>query len=263
MITATKLEVNQYETKDHSNLLSTVKLTEPKLRKWGFHFKKCEKNPDYEKGIRYLHAFDPCLIGSNDAKRKPKIWPVKTAPKWLTTLGYYNVNPQTGEIVGAGEYETNEFKKSNAKKIKAMDAFCGRYNDLYQNRRISIMFHTFTRPNMAKIDFRRMLDDLKKRYRSLGFQVLGYIWTAEVTDENSSNGQGLMWHYHVAVALNKRLNIKGKAMPDELKVEDLWGQRTDVQFVKKNIRHYMAKYFAKHNARVMGTRSYGRTRKFL
>ena len=263
MITATKLEVNQYETKDHSNLLSTVKLTEPKLRKWGFHFKKCEKNPDFVKGLRYIPAFDPCQIGSNDAKKEPKIWVIKTAPKWLTTLEYFNVNEETGEIVGVGEYLTNEQKKSNGKKIMSLDAFCGQYNEPYEQRLISVMFHTFTRANMAKIDLRRMLGNLKKRYKSLGFEVTGYVWTAEVTDENSSKGQGLMWHYHVAVALNKRLNIRGKSMPESLKMEDLWEQRTEVAFVKKNLRNYMSKYFAKHNARVIGTRSHGRSRKFL
>jgi len=58
------------------------------------------------------------------------------------------------------------------------------------------------------------------------------------------------------------MNIKGSKMSDKLKLQDLWGQRTEIAFVRNNIRHYMAKYFAKHNFRVTGTRSYGRSRNF-
>jgi hypothetical protein len=42
-----------------------------------------------------------------------------------------------------------------------------------------------------------------------------------------------------------------------MKLESVWGARTQVEFVRKNIRHYMAKYFAKENARIIGVRSFG------
>ena len=253
---ATKLEVKSYDAKDCSELLSTEKLTRSGIEKWGFHFKKCEKNPDYVKGLKYLPSFDACLKGSNDTQNHPQLITVKTAPKWLTTLEYSNVQKDTGEIVGTGQYQTDEFKKSNGKKINALDLFCGRYDLLYRQRKTSLMFHTFTRPNRARMSFRRMLHLTRKRYKSLGYEVRGYLWTAEV----STN---LHWHYHLIIALDRRLNIKGKSLPEQLMLEDLWGQRTQTEFVKKNVRHYLAKYFAKHDARVIGTRSYGRSRKFL
>lgn len=255
----TNLELKIYDNEDQSQLLSTQKLT-PKVEKWGFHYKKCTKNPAYQKGVKYLRTktppFDACLIGSNDNYLHPQLIAVKTQPKWLTTLGYYDANIETGEILGGGEYQTNEFKKSNGKKINSLDLFCNRYNDLYKKGKTSLMFHTFTRPNHARITFRRMLHLIRLRYKSIGYNVNGYLWTAEVSEN-------LHWHYHLILALDSRLNIKGKTIPKELLFEDLWGQRTDVQFVQKNVRHYLAKYFAKHNSRVIGTRSYGRSRKFI
>jgi hypothetical protein len=266
----TNLRASSCNVAEDPQIVSTPKLTvsdqSRDTSKELFHLLNCQRNPNYEKGLRYLPSFDTCLIGNNDTKlRSVKTRPfvVKTEPKWVTKLGYYNVDKSTGELVGKGEYLTNDFKKANAKKIKSLDAFTDHYNEPYQKKKISIMFHTFTRPNVARLSFRRMLHLTRKRYKSIGYNVTGYIWTAEVTDEVESKGKGLMWHYHLAVALDRRLNIKGKALPKKLMLESLWGQRTEVEFVRDNIRHYMAKYFAKHNARVIGSRSYGRSRKFL
>jgi hypothetical protein len=267
-----KIEVKDYDVKESSEILSTKKLTK-KTEKALFHLNQCKLNPGYYDGLKTIPdcrpsvkervkqgtPFDACLIGSNDTQRLV----IKTVPKWVTTLGYYDVDCETGEILGRGLYETNEFKKSNGKKIKVMDVFADHYNDLYRKGKISVLFHTFTRPNHARMSFRRMLHLARKRYKKLGFNINGFVWTAEVTDETESKGKGLMWHYHLGVALDKRMNIKGKGIPKELKFEDLWGQRTEVEFVKKNIRFYMAKYFAKHNARVIGTRSYGRSKHFM
>lgn len=265
-VSETKVRVKDYDTERAVKILLPTQSTSKKPTKELWHFKKCTFNPEYQKGLRYIPAFDTCLIGSNDAKYSTingsKYWTIKTQPKWNTELGYYEIDAETGEILKPGIHQTDEFKKSNAKKIKAMDAFADAYSNAYASGQISLLFHTFTRPNYAKMDFRRMLGNVVKRYKALGFNVTGYVWTAEVTDELTSKGNGLMWHYHLVVALDKRMNVKGKSLSDKLKFEDLWGQRTDVEFVKKNVRHYMAKYFAKHNARVIGTRSYGRTRKF-
>jgi hypothetical protein len=253
-------------------IISTPKVTDSVEKrdtsKELFHLLKCERNPEYENGLRFLPSFDTCLIGINDTKSnaiKSRPFVVKTKPKWKTTLGYYNVDVKTGEIDGKGEYITDEFKKSNAKKIKSLDAFADHYNEPYMKKKISVLFHTFTRANASKngMKMRRMVHLTRKRYKSLGYNVTGYIWTAEVTDEHESKGKGLMWHYHLAVALDRRLTIKGKQLPKKLMLESLWGQRTEVEFVRENVRHYMAKYFAKHNARVIGSRSYGRSRRFL
>jgi hypothetical protein len=61
----------------------------------------------------------------------------------------------------------------------------------------------------------------------------------------------------------KNANLEGAKLPKWMKADSIWGKRTQVEFVRKNIRHYMAKYFAKHNARIEGLRSYGMSTKGL
>ena len=115
------------------------------------------------------------------------------------------------------------------------------------------MFHTFTRANQADKSIQEIIENLKTRYRAIGREVRGYIWTAEVSEN-------LHWHYHLCLAIDR---INFTSIPDEIKLDGLWGQRTGVEFVRKNLRHYMAKYFAKQNARVIGLRSYGKSNRYL
>lgn len=226
----------------------------PKDTKRSYSFRNRVKNPLFEAGLKLLPVapntplLRSCLIHDNAEKSVQ----VKNAPKWLTNLSEIAVN-EDGEIVSEGVYTTDEIKSSNGRKILALDRFCDHYQPKYQSREVSLLFHTFTRANHSNLTMRGMLDNVKYHYRKmLNRQIRGYIWTAEVSQKGH-------WHYHLAVAVD-RINFRGSKIPDELKFEDLWGQRTGVEFVRKNIRHYMAKYFAKENARVIGTRSYGISR---
>lgn len=273
-----------------------------KTTKESFHFQKFTKNPDYEAGLKFIPFRSCLRYDNSDKKSRknvaqtrshtklqrskksdklsnkvtsilkrqtrshstlqPKIYDdeklVKTLPKWNTTLGYYEVDNDTGEIVAVGEYMTDELKASNARKIKALDAFSAHFQPLYKKKAVSIMFHTFTQANNARIDFKKMLDVVRSRYKRKGYKVRGDIWTCEISYENNASGH---WHYHLAVAVD-RVNLRGKKLPAWMKFNEVWGRRTGVEFVKKNVRHYMAKYFAKHNARIVGIRSYGKSRKF-
>jgi hypothetical protein len=174
---------------------------------------------------------------------------VKTGPKWVTNLYRERVNIETGEVLLAEVYDTNEIKSSNAGKIKRLDTFCRHFQPLYESKQISLLFYTLTQANMAKTDISGVMAALKKRFARRGIGFYGYVWTAEVSEN-------LHFHYHFCVAID-RLHLEGKRLPQWLKVYDVWGRRTQVAFVKKNVRRYMAKYFAKHNARVIGIRSYG------
>jgi hypothetical protein len=69
-------------------------------------------------------------------------------------------------------------------------------------------------------------------------------------------------HYHVAIATN-RVNLKGKKLPKLLQLERIWGCRTEIDFVKKNIEGYLRKYFAKNSYVAEKFRSYGISRKLL
>ena len=97
-----------------------------------------------------------------------------------------------------------------------------------------------------------MIKIVKNYFDRYGTPVLDYIWTSEVSENNH-------WHYHLAIAIDR---VKWKTIPKNFLFERLWGQRTEIDFVKKNIKHYMAKYFAKSNYRIEGMMSYGRTKNF-
>jgi hypothetical protein len=100
-----------------------------------------------------------------------------------------------------------------------------------------------------------MIEALQQRYKRHGKNILGYVWTLEVSENKHI-------HYHLAIATS-RTNLQGAKLPKWMKADNIWGRRTGVEFVRKNIRHYMAKYFAKHNARIEGMRSYGMSLKGL
>ena len=213
-----------------------------------FTFLRRFKNDDYEDGLRTL-PFRSCLIHDNSAASIKVFREVKTSPKWISNLYRERVDVDTGEVLLAEVYDTNEIKSSNARKIKRLDAFCGHFHPLYQSRHVTLLFYTLTKANEARTDISGVLDALKKRFKRRQIGFYGYLWTAEVSEK-------MHFHYHICVAID-RLDFKGERLPAWLKLQDVWGRRTGVEFVKRNVRHYMAKYFAKHNARVVGLRSFG------
>ena len=76
--------------------------------------------------------------------------------------------------------------------------------------------------------------------------------------------KGLHPHYHLCIAIN-RINIAGGSMPQYLKLDNAWhcgAGSTKVEFVKKNVRHYLSKYFAKNYFRPLNLRSYGNSHKY-
>jgi hypothetical protein len=222
-----------------------------------YSFLSRHKNPEYEDGIKCL-PFESCLYTTNGSWKKPQNTPnevfVKTKPKWFTDLMEWGIDQESGELSAKGVYRSDDFKCSNGKKIKALDRFCKKYQPLYRSKKVTLFFLTFTRANYARLSWNIMSKLVMQYFKKLGMNVLGHIWTAEISDS-------LHWHFHICLATN-RVDFSKSGIPEELKFENLWGQRTEIDFVKKNVRHYMAKYFAKQNARIIGKRSYGMSRKF-
>jgi hypothetical protein len=208
--------------------------------------------------------FESCLITTNGSKKKGSFQAkkgqkdvrevhIKTRPKWYTDLMEWEVDQISGEMVPKGVYTSDDFKCSNGKKIKALDKFCKKYQPLYRSRKVSLFFLTFTRANYASLKWNTMSKLIMQYFKRLGIEVRGHIWTAEISDN-------LHWHYHICICTN-RVDFSKTGIPPSLKFDSLWGQRTEIDFVKKNVRHYMAKYFAKCNSRAIGHRSYGISRK--
>jgi plasmid rolling circle replication initiator protein Rep len=106
---------------------------------------------------------------------------------------------------------------------------------------------------------RRMLDNVKYRYEKINRPIRGYVWALELK-ENEGMQSGYHIHYHLVVAVD-RFNIQ--RIPNELKFEDLWGQRTGIEFIKKSVRSYLSKYLYKSDAKILGRRSYAISRKLF
>jgi hypothetical protein len=181
---------------------------------------------------------------------------ISKTPKWLTTLEHPKcIDTGTGEIIFE-DYETDDFKAAKRRKIKTVKKFCDFYEPQYQKRQISLLFHTFTRIEYSRTDMRRMLDNIKFRYKALNRPIKGFLWAIELK-ENEKMESGYHIHYHLVVAI-KRLQVS--KIPEELKFNDLWGQRTGVEFIKKSVRSYLSKYLYKSDAKILGRRAYSISR---
>lgn len=205
----------------------------------GYAFLRRYRNEMYEDGIKDL-PLRSCLKHHNSDRFLDL--KVKTNPKWFTELLVNKVDVNTGEIASSAIYRTNEFKQSNSRKINAIDEFCDYFQPLYAKRKVSMLFYTLTMAESGR-PIADVINALKKRFMRKGTPILGYVWISEVSAD-------LHWHYHIAVAI-QRIDVIGKGLPAYFKLDDLWHNRTQVQFVKKNIRHYMAKYFAKNNYKML------------
>ena len=214
--------------------------------------------PDNRKNTKFTRhwqnqvlPFESCLIHHNSEKPDPLL--IKTKPKWPTELNIQELDEETGELIIVGTHLTNEMKQSNNRKIKALERFCNHFEPLYRKKLVTLFFHTFTRLNHANIEFSDMLDNIKYHYeKQLKKIIKGYIWVLEVSS-------GYHSHYHLCIAIER---TQFDQIPEALKFEELWGQRTQVTIIKKSIKRYLSKYIAKEQFRIMQLRSYGISRKF-
>lgn len=238
----------RYETNAHSAVINrTDGADDVRLFEETYRFKSRRKNPDWD--LSKLIPLRPCHIHNKAEISEDDVYVSKT-PKWLTVLEKESIDLGTGEIVYS-DYETDDFKAARNRKIKTVEKFCDYYEPLYHRREVSLLFHTFTRINYAKQDMRSMLDNVKYRYRSLGREIRGYIWVLEVSEYGHV-------HYHLIVAVDR---VRFKRIPKALKFEDLWGQRTGVEFIRKSIKSYLTKYLYKSDTRLLRKRSYAISRK--
>jgi hypothetical protein len=231
-----------------------------------YTFRSNELNPEYYKGLITIpnkrlirnneksEAFESCHIRNNAEKNESSFsLIIKTTNKWNTYLSRIDYNPETGEVDDPVRYCTNELKRANARKIKALNKFCKRYQPMYKRKDVTLFFITLTSMDKARLTIRELIDILKYRIKvGLDREILSYIWTLEVS-------KNIHCHYHLCIAV-KRVDMKGKKFSDYVKLETVWGCRSQFDFVKKDIKRYLSKYFAKDQSRVLNHRSYGISR---
>jgi hypothetical protein len=243
----------QYADEQIKSYADNVRLSATEnIRK--YLFKSRQRNPDWS--VEKLISLRSCHIHNNATPENRDLL-ISEIPKWLTVLEKpVAVDTGSGEI-NYEDYQTDDFKASRNRKIKTVEKFCDFYEPLYRRREVSLLFHTFTRIDYAKKDMRRMLDKVKIRYNSLGWPIRGYLWALEL-----KKNEKLIYHihYHLVIATDRVRIIE---IPSALKFEDLWGQRTGVEFITKSIRRYLSKYLYKSDAKLLGKRSYSISRKLL
>jgi hypothetical protein len=213
-----------------------------------FWFLRRKLNPNYESGLKVV-PLRSCLLLNNVPKNGTKNWVIKTESKWQVDLLESVLDKETGEILSTGVYQTDDLKSGNNRKIKAVNRFCDYFNPMYKRREISLFFHTLTIADQSKVDIRTAVKNYKRRLKRNGVNVRGLLWVLEISEN-------LHIHYHLLCATD-RLNYKGLKMPEFLKFNDIWGCRTKAEFVKHDVRYYLATYFTKCQYRINEHRSYG------
>ncbi|MFN7823560.1 MAG: hypothetical protein ACK55Q_22845 [Dolichospermum sp.] len=200
------------------------------------------KNPDYESGLKPL-SFESCLIHN----KGNRIVSVRTTPKYLTRLAEFGTDSEGFPYIKQ-EIETNDLKAGNHRKIKAVDKWCLYWQPLYESKNVTLFFFTFTRANKARMTIGDLMRILKMNLKRNNIELLDYLWIQEISDR-------LHFHYHLTIAIPR---ISFSRIPKYLKMDSYWGQRTQVNTVQKNIRHYLSKYFGKSSWRIdQGFRAYG------
>lgn len=235
----------------------------------GYTFKSRRKNPEWSSEklipLRFYHIHNNARLEEamsflieKASLPEAQVF-ISTIPKYLTVLNKpVNLDTGTGEII-YDDYNTDDFKASRQRKIKTVNKFSDKYDPLYHKQIVSLLFFTFTRTNFAKKDMRRMMDIIKDHLIAENRPILGYIRVQEIKPNEKIEG-GWHVHEHIVVAIKR---VKWKTIPERLKFNDIWGQRTGVEFVRKGVKCYLSKYLYKSDAKLLGKRSYAISRKLL
>ena len=236
------------------------------------------KNPHFEDGVFIMdkngltdESLRSCLICNNSdtkdtrqalqyvkqkrvmADEDANIFLLQKEWKWGVSLSGNILDLETGELLEDQDYQITDLEQGVKRKRKALRTFTEFYEPLYQQKKVSCMFFTLTQANQSNERLATTLDAIKKRFERHNLPILGHLWVSEV----SKNGH---WHYHLAIATKR---VYWKQIPKWAKVDDLWGRRTGIEFIRKSIGAYLGKYIGKDNiGRIVSFRSYGKSRKF-
>jgi len=246
---------------DHQSLNTSSQATElqapaDKQQSAKYRFVSKRRNPDMSP--RVLVPLRSCLRDNKSSKNindGHEVYDhifgvIETTPRWLSLFA------QTATDGTVKYFESNSFRAARCRKQKTIDRFCDFYEPLYRSRKVSLMMLTFSRINYARLTLPTLLECVKVRYSGLKVPIRGYLWCLELAPNSGMDG-GFHIHYHLIVAIDR---VKWEKIPDALKFHDLWGQRTGVEFIRKSIRGYLAKYMAKSQAHLLNFREYAISR---
>jgi hypothetical protein len=222
------------------------------------------RNPHFEDGVFIMdkngltdESLRSCLICNNGSTEKledPNVYLLQKDFKWGVSLSGEILDLETGELLEDQNFQTTDLEQGVKRKRKAIRSFTEFYEPLYQAKKVSCMFFTLTQANQSNERLNTTLKAIKKRFERHNLPILGHLWVSEV----SKNGH---WHYHLAIATKR---VYWKNIPKWAKVDDLWGRRTGIEFIRKSIGAYLGKYIGKDNiGRIISFRSYGKSRNFL
>ncbi len=246
---------------------------------YDFELAGISKNPHFEDNVLIMdkdgltdESLRSCLISDNADKKSTKkqirriavsrdmlgltdpIFYLQKEWKWGVSLFGNITDTETGELLEEQVYQINDLEQGVKRKRKAIRSFTDFYEPLYQSKKVSCMFFTLTQANQSSDNLRDTLNAIKKRFARHNLPVLGYLWVSEVSKNNH-------WHYHLAIATKR---VYWKQIPKWAKVDDLWGRRTGIEFIRKSIGAYLGKYIGKDNiGRILNFRGYAKSRTFL
>ena len=255
-----------------------------------FYYLRNHENPNYLNGLKPIPRLSKTFKKKHRAKRKPrglssslscieghnvtcvnptnipdetdivcksiidKLWLAQYEPKYLTTLRKVTRNIITGEISEDVEIVVGDIYKRLKRRNRSIKAFADHFAPLYARYKVSMFFFTLTIADHTGVDIRNILDILKKRGKAQkpdSCPIIGYHWVLELASDNHI-------HYHACVVTN-RMNIVGKRMPKWLKLDNVWGARTQVVFVEKDVHQYLSNYLNKGFIPIVGKRMYGKS----
>lgn len=217
------------------------------------------KNPSWGSELRYLFI-EHNLHAKVSAKALKtgvsgeSLLQVSTSPKYLSWGKKLVLDTCTGEVISE-TYESDSEKKKRGRKVGKLREFDSVYLPIYREKKVSLLFITLTLASGSNNTISGLMKALKQRALRNDSKVLGYVWVSEV-----SLKYGTHWHYHLLVAI-ERLEVQ--RLPSWLKLEALWGKRTECKFVRRSgASIYLSKYLSKDSGSICDMRSYGASSKF-
>jgi len=172
---------------------------------------------------------------------KPRLYKNLKKPKHILTFSQ--------EGVGV-ENETNNLLLLLQRRKGRFREFFNIFEPLYKQRKISFLIITLTTPytledvkNNKKLAkelrdlFRTFWNSYRRRHLRKLNKVYGFLKLIDVGE------QGEKLHFHLVVAIPR---VRFHKIPDWLKPDKgLWEWLSQVQFIRKSVRGYLAKYLGK------------------